>query len=101
MECSFLIIRTGILEVSLDAVQEEYAVVLDSGTRINVSVADLASTTLSNLQSLLAQKIFVQSALNNFADLVSLDLRFDNKIFYKFKDVAPVPAVATSTATSS
>ena len=88
-------------EVSLDSVQEEYTLILNSGTRLRVQVADAVGAIISNLQSLLAQKDFVASASHNFSDLTSIDLRFGSKIFYKFKDVAPILPMATSTATSS
>ena len=94
-------LRPVAVEVTLDSAQEEYAVVLQSGTRITVQVADSVAAIISNLQSLLAQKMFVKSAVGGFADLISVDLRFGSKIFYKFKNASTAPTSATSTATSS
>lgn len=63
----------------------EYDVLMDSGTRISVRVLDTVPSIVSNLDSLLTQKQFVQSQIKNFSDLVYIDARFGNKIFYKFK----------------
>ena len=63
----------------------EYDVLMDSGTRISVRVLDAVPTIVSNLDSLLSQKQFVQSQIKNFSDLIYIDARFGNKLFYKFK----------------
>ncbi len=92
-------LRPVAAEVELASAKDEYSVVLESGSHINVQVADNVPTILSNLKSLLAQKLFAESAVRHFSNLVSLDMRFGNKVFYKFKDA--VPASATATGTSS
>lgn len=86
-------------EVELASAKDEYVVVLDSGSRISLQVADPVPVILSNLKSLLAQKLFTESAAKRFSNLVSLDMRFGNKIFYKFKDSVPAAATATGTST--
>ena len=78
-------------EVSLNSPQEEYAAVLAGGTHIMVQVDGPIPTLLMDLQSLFSQKSFMQSSVGGYSNLVSVDLRFGNKIFYKF----------TTTATSS
>ena len=87
------------VEVVTPSIKEEYAVFLSSGAQIYVQVSDPVDSIILNLQSILAQKTFARSASHNLSDLTFLDMRFGNKIFYKFKD--DVSAVGTSTATSS
>ena len=62
-----------------------YDVFLNSGTRVSVQVSDPVSTIVSNIAMLLSQKIFAESQTSNFSNLVYIDARFGNKLFYKFK----------------
>jgi hypothetical protein len=62
-----------------------YDMFASSGTRILVQVSDPVSTIVSNINLLLAQKVFAQSRINNFSNLLYIDARFGNKLFYKFK----------------
>ena len=90
--------QTVTVEASNIVTEDSYTIFLQSGTQILVQVSDPVNSILSNISSLLTQKIFAQSATHNFSDLVSLDMRFGNKIFYKFKGGAPA---SSSTATST
>jgi hypothetical protein len=62
-----------------------YDILLDSGTTISVQISDSVPTIISNIDSLLSQKEFVQSRTSNFSNLLYIDARFGNKLFYKFK----------------
>ena len=62
----------------------QYNLFLNSGTRISVQVSDQVSTIVANLSSLLTQKAFADSQIDNFANLLYIDARFGNKLFYKF-----------------
>ena len=87
------------VEVVTPSVKEEYAVFLSSGAQIYVQVSDPVDSIILNLQSILAQKTFARSASHNLSDLTFLDMRFGNKVFYKFKD--DVSSIGTTTSTSS
>jgi hypothetical protein len=62
-----------------------YDVFMSSGTYISVQVSDSVSGIISNIDSLLSQKEFAQSQIGNFSNLLYIDARFGNKLFYKFK----------------
>jgi hypothetical protein len=62
-----------------------YDMFMDGGAYISVQVSDPVPAIISNIGSLLTQKAFAQSQLNNFSDLLYIDARFGNKLFYKFK----------------
>lgn len=62
-----------------------YDVFMNGGARISVQDIDPVPEIISNLGSLLSQKAFAQSQLGNFSDLLYIDARFGNKLFYKFK----------------
>ena len=62
-----------------------YDVFMDSGTRISAQVSDAVPSIISNLNSLLTQKLFAQSQMSNFSNLLYIDTRFGDKLFYKFK----------------
>lgn len=62
-----------------------YDVFMDSGTRISAQTSDLVPSIISNIDSLLSQKLFAESQMSNFSNLVYIDARFGNKLFYKFK----------------
>lgn len=76
--------------------QNTYDVFLSGGTRISVQTTEPVSQIISNLGALLSQRQFVQSQLSNFSNLVYIDTRFGDKLFYKFKNGAEGSA-ATST----
>ena len=67
---------------------EDYDVLMDSGTRISARVSDPVPSIVSNLDSLLTQKQFAISQTSNFSNLMYIDARFGNKLFYKFKSGA-------------
>jgi len=62
-----------------------YDVVMSSGARISAQVSDSVPSIVSNLDSLLTQKVFAESQVSNFSNLMYIDTRFGNKLFYKFK----------------
>jgi hypothetical protein len=62
-----------------------YDMFLSSGSYISVQVSDPIPTIISNIGLLLSQKMFADSQTSNFSNLVYIDARFGNKLFYKFK----------------
>lgn len=70
---------------STDTSTNAYDVFLSSGTRISVKTSDSVSVIISNISLLLMQKAFADSQTSNFSNLLYIDARFGNKLFYKFK----------------
>jgi hypothetical protein len=62
-----------------------YNVFTDGGAYISAQISDPVSVIISDIDSLLTQKAFAQSQINNFSNLLYIDARFGNKLFYKFK----------------
>jgi hypothetical protein len=62
-----------------------YDVFSASDTYISAQISDPVPEIISNIDLLLSQKIFSQSKKSNFSDLLYIDTRFGNKLFYKFK----------------
>ena len=62
-----------------------YDIFSGSGARISVQTSDPVPSIISNIDSLLTQKAFATSAMSNFSNLLYIDARFGNKLFYKFK----------------
>ena len=76
----------GFQPVAIETTSEStYDVFLESGTRISVQVSDPVPEIISNIGLLLSQKQFVQSQTSNFSNLLYIDARFGNKLFYKFQ----------------
>ena len=62
-----------------------YNMVLDNDTYISVPISEPVPALISNISSLLSQKDFAENKTGNFSNLVYIDARFGNKLFYKFK----------------
>lgn len=81
--------------IALDAValvmkDKDYSVYLKSDTEIRLTYTDPIDRTISTLKSILEQRQFTNGGI---ANAEYIDLRYGNKIFYKFKG----KEVATST----
>jgi cell division septal protein FtsQ len=64
---------------------DTYDVFLNSGAYVSVKTTDPVQNIISNIDLLLSQKMFMQSQTSNFSNLLYIDARFGNKLFYKFK----------------
>jgi hypothetical protein len=62
-----------------------YDMFISSSTFLSVQTSSPVPAIVSNLDSLLSQKVFAQSKVSNFSNLMYIDARFGNKLFYKFK----------------
>jgi cell division septal protein FtsQ len=62
-----------------------YDVFNNSGAKISVLTTEAISNIISNIDSLFTQKVFAESQASNFSNLMYIDTRFGNKLFYKFK----------------
>lgn len=62
-----------------------YDMFVGSSTYISVKTSDSVQEIISNIHSLLSQKSFSDSQTSNFSNLLYIDARFSNKLFYKFK----------------
>jgi cell division septal protein FtsQ len=72
----------GLDGVSIVMKEKDYSVYLKSGTEIRLTYTDPIDRTISTLKSILEQRQFMSGGI---ANAEYIDLRYGNKIFYKFK----------------
>jgi cell division septal protein FtsQ len=65
---------------------QEYTISLKTGSRILLDTHDPVDKVISNIQTIMSERQFMDSQKLGFANLEYLDLRFGNKIYYKFKE---------------
>ncbi len=76
----------GMLPISATVIDPSaYNMYIGSSTYISAQISDAVPGIISNLSSLLSQKMFATSSMSNFSNLLYIDTRFGNKLFYKFK----------------
>ncbi|MEK7145371.1 MAG: hypothetical protein AAB808_01350 [Patescibacteria group bacterium] len=73
------------MPASLIAGVDEYQIYLKNGGRLIISIADDLSKVLENLETILRSDN-LKKALARGGVIDYIDLRYGNKVFYKFKN---------------